>query len=900
MLIILFNAWLIGKDIYFRQNPVVIGYEEALPFHPTNKISYDNIFFGFFLSDTLNNVFEDDQILKIIPLIYTNYYDKNGTFKYRERFLELTDCRSEFKRLNISEPLNEAIFEPLKCIKNFNEYLSGFWTETHISYLMFKAIKCKNESITENSNLETKEEIMEYDKFEYKIKDINLFSPNAKDLYSISNTEIIPKESNINIGKNNVVCKTNEEIKKVIPTLFFNFFYTSILINSKNFTNPMIPKINEEWFNLGTSIFKTIDYFFQNVIIRTDDGLIFSKDYEDTIRLGYYKHLADYRSLDDTDPNIFWLNIYVSDKVKYVTREYLKIQNIFANLGGIIQIVLIIFKLTFSPFLQKKMNLKIINELFDFDDFVKQEVSDNKVVRRIGISRIDSLFVDKNNINKKRKSACNLKSNCDSNIKEVSKNDYFNRILSNSKYENERKILQKKNENNSIINNKQINSNNEIYAKVKNHNYYKSIKKDSDIRNLPNTHLNADEVLNNLNRNIKNKSYELSKYEKRGKISENKNNCNNKFLEVDNSNNKFSRTKFNYDSCDDNSFKSYSENPDFYNPRNLKDLSSDIASPVIKNKENICSLEKLKNLKDDLSINGKGQILSNCSINGKKSQFDDKNIPNLKNTKECFKSPKLINDVSPLNEKNNLIKDCDESKNDSNQKMITCINLNQNKKDLAILNDENNPISKNISNNNLTNNINNNLFYISTKNTYKKRRYLLSKTPEGIDFERKIDEVINIKERKLNFKNMEILNSFYCCYLLCRSKNLKDKNIIYNYSYKNLNQYTDYLQSIKNFQDLTKLKYILLSTEQILSFQFLSNPSKMEFGIHHDIQEYARAFDEKVYKRETAIEIFNYFHKKIQDDNLSDFDKKIWNIFDKKMKNLFINTSNELTSNKKN
>lgn len=119
-----------------------------------------------------------------------------------------------------------------------------------------------------------------------------------------------------NKSKQDLTCKPNTEIKKIIRTLFFNFFYTSVVINSKNFSEPIFSQISEDWFNLGTSIFKTIDYYFQNIIVRTDDGYIFSKDYKDIQKIGYYKHLSDYRSLDDSNVNIFWLNIYISNQVK--------------------------------------------------------------------------------------------------------------------------------------------------------------------------------------------------------------------------------------------------------------------------------------------------------------------------------------------------------------------------------------------------------------------------------------------------------------------------------------------------------------------------------------------------------------------------------------------------------
>lgn len=80
-IIIVINAWLIGKDIFLCQNPIVIGYQEAMPFYPTTRINYETTFFGFFISDTLNNPYEDESVLRIVPLMYTNYYNKKRRIK---------------------------------------------------------------------------------------------------------------------------------------------------------------------------------------------------------------------------------------------------------------------------------------------------------------------------------------------------------------------------------------------------------------------------------------------------------------------------------------------------------------------------------------------------------------------------------------------------------------------------------------------------------------------------------------------------------------------------------------------------------------------------------------------------------------------------------------------------
>jgi len=1106
LLIILLNGWLIGKDIYLRENPVVVGYDQAFPYYPTSKINYDNIFFGFFISDTLNNPFDDESILKIIPLIYTNYYDNNGNLKYKERFLELTDCTSEFKRLNLTAPLTKSILQPIKCIKNFNEILSGFWTDTYVSYLMFKAYRCSNETIIENSNLETEEDQVEFKKFEKNLSKINLISLNNKD---DENDEFIKrlnnmiKNENKTIKKENkfVSCKSNEEIKKIIPTLFFNFFYTSVVINSKNYTDPMITQISEDWFILGTEIFKTIDYYFQNFIVRTDDGLIFSQNYKDMDKIGYYRHLADYRSLDNSDANIFWLNIYISNQVKYLTREYIKVQSIFAYLGGIIQVILIFFKLVFYPYFHKKLNLKIINELFDFENALLNGITDTKVLKRSNIRRIDSLIGSKldkskdknmmnsnsknnsyllkiNNSNKKVNhtnidngklannfpssynynyldkskvdfiaitkkinerriseitpvSESNIDSNCISNIRNNSKKINYNadnKYVSVFKDENFRMNLNTNNYRSSnfasddftnIDNNKNDKINN-FTVDIDKLNFEDNSRKSNDLsnrfyplssksfdlnfkKNSKNVNLNSKksnkldlkensikyhfqnkyenafnnaqnyisshESINNTKRHSKinvcakndnqNKSELLSiNYARRKSLYEDfssvkddaksielSNNCNNHHTNIPKTSNKHKkkRVKISYKSSENNLRENEFKNPcnqnylGTHHGDEISNIKSDINNFTENSNDNIekNSINKNSNKRKhsnnqreyskDRIVNAKAPVLLNLKDNHKLNNIqnndnsNDNFIYNLKGdqniqmkendyeknkyssiVKSNFFKKSLISEDNQCLDKN-IINEISDSKNHmAVYNMNSNLNLFQ-KRDYNIFNEDKNQYNENdfFPNNNNIQNINNNLFYIkpdnNSNNFNKKRRYKLRQELEGTEFERKLDEALNIKGRKLNLRNSEIFNSFYF-YFCCRSRNFKQKNMLYKYAYENLNQFTDYLESIKNFQDMIKIKYLLFSTEQILSFPYLSNPKRMKVGIHHEIQEYARAFESRVCKKETAIEIFNYFHKNIRNETLNGIDKKIWNIFDPKMKNLFISTSNCLAS----
>lgn len=333
IVIVLINAWLIGNDIIKKEEPTVITSDEDLGYtYPNYTISYDNFFLGYFFSDHQNNPFEDETVLKVVPIYYTSKYDTNGTLVYEEEELGLISCSDYFTQNNIQFPMSSAVMEPLKCINNLNHSVGGFWTVDYVKYIYFSIYTCRN----------------------------NTLKPHEKP------------------------CKPQEEIENTLTKLFFNIFYESVMVNAKNYTHPMKRIISEDWYVMQASLFKEIDYHFENYVVKTDTGVIFNSDMDVKSSLGFQKIRQDYKVIENDDDNdhndnnlIFMFQFYISNKNKIYQRTYIKIQNIFANLGGIIQVTIIVTKFFFNFYVKKKFIIKIMNNLFDFDLKNKTNVFEN-------------------------------------------------------------------------------------------------------------------------------------------------------------------------------------------------------------------------------------------------------------------------------------------------------------------------------------------------------------------------------------------------------------------------------------------------------------------------------------------------------------------------------------------
>jgi len=333
---VLVNAWLIGHDIYKKEKPSIIGSDEDLGYvYPNYTINYENFFLGYFFSDHQNNPLDDETILKVVPVYYTNEYDKNGTLIYTETELSFTSCSEYFLNNNLTFPLSPAVMRPLKCIKNLNHSMGGFWTVDYVKYIYLKVQTCNNDTLS---------------------------------------TEEKP-------------CKSKEIIKDSLSRLFFNIFYQSVLVNSKNYSSPMKTIISEDWYVMQPNLYKGIDYHFENYVVYTDDGIIFNSELKKSEKLGFQKIRQDYKIIEDNENDglIFIFQFYMSNQNKTYLRTYIKLQNIFANLGGIIQVIIIVTRFFYVLYVKKKFNIKIMNNLFDFnqDEELKSSISKGRIKMNI-------------------------------------------------------------------------------------------------------------------------------------------------------------------------------------------------------------------------------------------------------------------------------------------------------------------------------------------------------------------------------------------------------------------------------------------------------------------------------------------------------------------------------------
>ena len=295
-------------QIITHKNPKLITsiYNDEIP--PKIKIKKKNFAFGFGLQTLNYDNFMDESIytVEIIKSIVT--LNKDGSNNEQQIIINKTKCnQNEFD--SIPDYFKGIPIEKLYCIDTEEITLGGEHKANIWIYYTIKFLMCKNS--TENNNS----------------------------------------------------CYSIDVINKYLEGGYLGIFMSDINIIPTNYSNP----IRLYGKNLFTtfSIKHYVDcwLYIKRIYIQTDKGLFLNHFKEDL----YYafdslENYIDYRQND----NFLNLRIRENAKREVYQRIYLKIQEVTANAGGIVQVCSIISQILIY-FIKTTLYKNYINQFFNFD-----------------------------------------------------------------------------------------------------------------------------------------------------------------------------------------------------------------------------------------------------------------------------------------------------------------------------------------------------------------------------------------------------------------------------------------------------------------------------------------------------------------------------------------------------
>ena len=115
---------------------------------------------------------------------------------------------------------------------------------------------------------------------------------------------------------------------------------------------------------IAPEFYKSISAYFNGITVYSDNGILFDSTQEyKTFK--YEKNNYDMKDINDDKSLVEFIIISSSNEEKYF-RSYIKIQNVFATVGGIMNGLLIFGSIVFTFFEGKQYRIDLIDSLFSF------------------------------------------------------------------------------------------------------------------------------------------------------------------------------------------------------------------------------------------------------------------------------------------------------------------------------------------------------------------------------------------------------------------------------------------------------------------------------------------------------------------------------------------------------
>jgi hypothetical protein len=165
-------------------------------------------------------------------------------------------------------------------------------------------------------------------------------------------------------------CLNDSYVDSTLANTALSIAYTSQSINHYNVTQPNQVKVDTTMFIMSSTLVKNYFHNLRQVIYETDYGILFEDRQKESF-FTYFSQSVDVSlkavGIPTIGPNIGYVVIKNADAISFYNRNYIKIQAIMANIGGIIKAVMIFSKIITDFLTRKMIYLDIANHIFHFN-----------------------------------------------------------------------------------------------------------------------------------------------------------------------------------------------------------------------------------------------------------------------------------------------------------------------------------------------------------------------------------------------------------------------------------------------------------------------------------------------------------------------------------------------------
>jgi hypothetical protein len=308
--------------------------------YPEIKLARNIFPYAIGVTDWDSNVLSNDTMFDLEVLYHQYKTDKDGVF-YELAYtpLELEPCQfSHFP--GISEELYKLFnIDIYLCPKNDNMTVACYWSDS-FNYFEIKVSFCKGDSCSPD------EEVVEY------------FSSN----------------------------KLNLALTYLEPAVDYT-----------DFDSPVKNGVTSKYIYANKQMYKYMEFALSKNYIDTDIGYFL-----DDVQTEYFYQLeliipSDPIDIDPSDRTLISFGIVSNNKYSAYYRKYIKIPEVIAAIGGLLNILTISFSLINLPFARLNKQFVLINELVNIDEVEKRSrIVNTKLVSNKHLSSFNGISSSKN------------------------------------------------------------------------------------------------------------------------------------------------------------------------------------------------------------------------------------------------------------------------------------------------------------------------------------------------------------------------------------------------------------------------------------------------------------------------------------------------------------------------
>lgn len=196
-----------------------------------------------------------------------------------------------------------------------------------------------------------------------------------------------------NSSSKSVVCRPSEEIQAYLNFANYAMYFTNLAVNPNNFEKPITFFGKQLYTPISSETLTYIEMLFGHLDFVSDDGFLFENQNSKTSAT----YLSNRQILTFNPTMVVQIDMKL-DKVKTIyNRFYDKLQEVLANMGGIIQSFTIIANMLVLPLIKLRFRLSLANNIFTFKTSKKVKEYKSKNQKKPRIDPKKSMYALKNN-----------------------------------------------------------------------------------------------------------------------------------------------------------------------------------------------------------------------------------------------------------------------------------------------------------------------------------------------------------------------------------------------------------------------------------------------------------------------------------------------------------------------